>query len=70
MALTSFQGHSLISGISFEPVNGFSLNLHRYIIEARLRADLLLVTLTSFQGHSLVNKISFEPVDGFSSNLH
>ena len=42
-----FGGLDLIfSGISFEPVNGFSSILHRYIIGASLKADLLLVTLT------------------------
>ena len=34
-----FQGHSLINGISFEPVDGFSPNLHRYIIVTSLEAD-------------------------------
>ena len=51
-------------------MDGFSSNLHRYIIVTTLRADYILVTLTAFQGHSLVSGIAFEPVDGFSSNLH
>ena len=48
-----------VSGISLEPVAGFSPNLHTYIMMTYLRA------LTSFQGHSLVSSIYFEPVDGF-----
>ena len=43
-----FQGQSLVSRISFEPVDGSSSNFHRYITEASLRAGLLLVTLTLF----------------------
>ena len=34
--------------ISFDPVDGFSSNLHRYINVASLRAYEILVTTTSF----------------------
>ena len=33
-----FQGHRLLSGISFEPVSEFSSNLHGHIIVTSLRA--------------------------------
>ena len=36
------------TGVSSERVDGFSSNLHRYIIVTRLRANLILVTLTLF----------------------
>ena len=58
-----------MSGITFEPVDGFSPNLHRYIIVTSLRTDYILVTLTSFKGHNHVSGISIEPVDGFPPNL-
>ena len=38
-SLLHFQGHRLVSVISFEPVDGFSSNLHQYTIVTSLRAD-------------------------------
>ena len=37
MTLTSFQGHSFRSSVSFEPVDGISSNLHQYITATSLR---------------------------------
>ena len=48
MTLALFQAHSLVSGISFEPEDGFSSNLHQYITVTSSKANLILVTLTSF----------------------
>ena len=36
----------VLCGISYEPVDGFSSNLHRYIIVTCLSADYILGTLT------------------------
>ena len=58
-----------MSGISFEPVDGFPPNLYRYIFVTSLRAHFILVTLSSFSRSCLVGGISFEPVDGFFPNL-
>ena len=42
-----YQGHSLVSRISFEPVDGLFSNMHQYISETTLRADKILVTLNT-----------------------
>ena len=39
VALTNFQGHSLVCRISLEPIDGFSPNLHRHTTRTRLSAD-------------------------------
>ena len=46
--LTSFSRSCLVSVINIESVDGFSPNLHRYIIVSSLIADYILVTLASF----------------------
>ena len=51
------------------PMDGYTSDLHVYIIVAGLRHVKVLVTLTSFQGHSLVYRISFEQVDVFFAKL-
>ena len=47
MTLTQ-EGQSLVSRISFEKEDGFSLNLHRNIIVTSIRDDYILMTLISF----------------------
>ena len=43
-----FKVISLVCGISFEPVDELSPNLHRDIIVTSLRASWILVTVSSF----------------------
>ena len=68
--MTSRQDHSLVCGTSSKPMDGLSLNLHQYITETSLRANLIFVTLTSFSKSLSCYWNIFEPVDGFLSNLH